>query len=363
MMKLIDRYVIGLYGRGAALFGAACIALYITVDFFDKVDNLFDHPSLEKFQAAGAYYFLQVPLILHYLLPSIALLAGMASVATLTRGAELATLQSSGLSVRRALAGTFLIAGLLTGFAFINQEIVLPAVAMPLEEATVALKQKPVDPDDDTRFYNPTVAHDKAGWVMQMGTIDTATGEVEGVTAIRRSKDRQTLLTARRGVYDNDAGGWYFYEGQIQTLSQASPEIVRVPFGPGGYFLLTEISPESILRSQEETLFLRRDEIHARAREHPGIASLRVQYYNRLAAPFSPLVLVAAGLPLCLRRRGQTLAAGIFLTIVTAGLFFFAQIFCTILGAQCLMTAQLAAFLPASLFLAWSAWAWAKVKT
>lgn len=362
-MRLLDLYVIRLYGKGLLVLGSACLALYITVDFFDKVDNIFQNPGPEKFAAAGTYYLLQIPLILHYMLPAIALLAGVATLATLARGAELVTLQSSGISPRRALAGTFLVAGLLSGFAFINQEMILPAVAVPLEEATETMKQKPLDPDEDTRFHNPIVAYDDQGWILQMGSIDTVTGEIENATAVRRAGRIRTIVTARRGIYDNSLGGWRFFEGQIQTLDETRPEITRTPLPPEGHLLLTPASPEIIFKSQEETLFLPRDELHARAQEHRGIASLRVQYYHRLAAPFSPLVLLAAGLPICLLKRTGTLAAGIFLTIVTAGLFFFTQISCAILGSQRLITAQLAAFLPAAIFLALAGWLWTKVKT
>ncbi len=362
-MRLLDLYVIRVYGKGLAVLGSACLALYVTVDFFDMVDNLFKDPSPGKFAAAGVYSLCQIPLILHYMLPAIALLAGVATIATLTRGAELLTLQSAGISPRRALGGTFLMAGLLSGFAFINQEMILPAVAAPLEESKEIIKQKPRDPDADTRFHNPVVATDDQGWVIQMGSIDTVTGEIERVTAMRRSGKARTVLTARRGTYENAVGAWRLFDGQVQTLDETRPEIMRSPFPPEGHLLVTPASPDTILESQEETLFLPRDELHARAKEHRGIASLRVQYYHRLAAPFSPLVLLAAGLPICLLRRTGTLAAGIFLTIVTAGLFFFTQISCAILGSQRLITAQLAAFLPAALFLALAGWAWSRIRT
>lgn len=362
-MRLVDRYVTRLYARGLLLLGAACVALYVTVDFFDKIDNLMENPNRGKFAAAGMYYLYQVPLILHSMLPAIALLAGVATVATLLRGAELATLQSAGLSTRRALWGAFLVAGVLCGFAFLNQEMILPAIASPLEEATETMKQRPRDEDEDTRFYNPTVIYDAQGWLFQAGSIDTLTGEIENLTAVRRSGSSQTFITARRGVYENRLGGWRLFDGRIQTLDENRPEIDRAELPPGGHLLVSEAGPDAILKSQEETLFLPRDELHARAREHRGIASLRVQYYHRLAAPFSPLVLLTAGLPLCLLKRTSTLAAGIFLTIVVAGLFFFTQITCAILGSQRLITAQLAAFLPSALFLAGGGWAWAKVKT
>lgn len=362
-MRLVDRYVTRLYGRGLLLLGAACVALYVTVDFFDKIDNLMDHPSREKFSAAGMYYLYQIPLILHSMLPAIALLAGVATVATLLRGSELATLQSAGLSTRRTLGGTFLAAGALCGLAFLNQEVILPAVAAPLEEATETMKQKPHDENEDSRFYNPIVTYDAHGWLLQVGSIDTVTGEVEHVTAIRRSGGAQTFVTARRGVYENRLGGWRLFGGRIQIIDDNRPDIARLEIPPEGHLLVSEAGPDSILKSQEETLFLPRDELHARAKEHRGIASLRVQYYHRLAAPFSPLVLLTAGLPLCLLKRTKTLAAGIFLTIVVAGLFFFCQIACAILGSQRLITAQLAAFLPSTLFLAGGGWAWTKVKT
>lgn len=361
-MKRLDRYVTGLFLRGFWIFGGACLGLYVTVDFFDKVDTLAEDPTLARCLAAGAYYVLQGPLILHYLLPSVALLSAVAAAAALARGAELTTLQSSGISIRRAFGSLFAWTLLLMGAAFVNQEWVLPAVSGPLQAAEEALKRKKraADPDD-ALFHNPPVGYDRAGWVLQAGSVDLRTNVLSAVTALRRNGEERTLLTAARAV--PEAGGWRLFDGQEQVFGGGRPGVVRTRFGREGYFLSTDMTPASILKAEENPLFMGRRALRARMREHKGIAALRVQYYNRLAAPLGPLVLVTAGLPAVLWRRQRSFTAGVFFTIVVAGLYFFAQVSCAILGSQRLLTPQAAAFLPAALFLAAGAWLWTRVRT
>lgn len=364
-MKRLDRYVAGLFLRGLALFGPACAALYVTVDFFEQIDRVVETFSMERLAAAARYYALQLPLIGHYLLPAVALLAAVAAVATLRASGELTAIQSSGISLRRLFATFHATGWLLAAFSFANQEWLLPAVSGPLREAEETFKKGPERREVVTRFPNPPVVHDRRGWFVQMGVYDASARAGERVTAIQREGDLRRILTAERATYDAARGAWRVESGRRQIWEPDRPEIRTEPFstGPEGIVWETEITPEQILGRRTEAALLPRSELRERIQEHRGIASLRVQYYQRLAAPLAAWLLPACGLPLFLAGRGASFAAGILFTILAAGLFFFLQVVCAVLGGQRVLTPQAAAFLPPAALAAAAALAWARVRT
>ena len=110
MITLLDRYLFGQFSKNLLLVGGSLIALYLLVDFFEKVDNF-----VEAGQSAGLalrYLLLKVPLIVVQLMPVCLLLAAVITLGLLNQHRELLALKAGGLSLRRIikpiLAATFL---------------------------------------------------------------------------------------------------------------------------------------------------------------------------------------------------------------------------------------------------------------
>lgn len=361
-MKRLDRYVAGLYLKGLAISAAACLALFATLDFFEKVDRILDRPLFEALGLATAYYTLHAPLFLHHLLPAVSLMGALAMVAVLSRSAELSTLHSSGISTLRAMRGVFFLAAALVAAAFVNQEWLLPSFSESLIESEEALRRAP-EKRDDARFFNPPAAVDREGRIFQIGAYDIAANRMEGVTAVLRRSGSVEIVRAAAADHDAAAGGWRFRDGHIQVLADDVAGVRHAPIGPEGRLVVTDIGPGDILQRRTEAALLSRAQLKDRMREHKGVAALRVQYYHRLSAPLSAAVLVLTGLPVFLWGHGRNLAAGVLLSIAITAAFFFSQMACSVLGSQRLISAQLAAFLPPAAFGALAAWFWSRVRT
>lgn len=99
MNTLLDRYLYGQFTKNLFLVGGSLIALYLLVDFFEKVDNF-----VEAGQNAGLalhYLLLKIPLIIVQLMPVCLLLAAVITLGLLNQHRELLALKAGGLSLRR----------------------------------------------------------------------------------------------------------------------------------------------------------------------------------------------------------------------------------------------------------------------
>lgn len=101
MITLLDRYLYGQFTKNLFLVGGSLIALYLLVDFFEKVDNF-----VEAGQRAGLalhYLLLKIPLIIVQLMPVCLLLAAVITLGVLNQQRELLALKAGGLSLRRII--------------------------------------------------------------------------------------------------------------------------------------------------------------------------------------------------------------------------------------------------------------------
>lgn len=101
MISLLDRYLYGQFLKNLLLVGGSLVALYLLVDFFEKVDNF-----AEAGQSAGRalhYLLLKIPLIVVQLMPVCLLLAAVITLGVLNHRRELLALKAGGLSLRRVV--------------------------------------------------------------------------------------------------------------------------------------------------------------------------------------------------------------------------------------------------------------------
>ncbi|NTV12935.1 MAG: YjgP/YjgQ family permease [Desulfobulbaceae bacterium] len=99
MTTLLDRYLYRQFTKNLLLVGGSLVALYVLVDFFEKVDNF-----AEAGQGAGRalhYLLLKIPLIVVQLMPVCLLLAAVITLGVLNHHRELLALKAGGLSLRR----------------------------------------------------------------------------------------------------------------------------------------------------------------------------------------------------------------------------------------------------------------------
>ena len=96
-MKLLDRYLLGQFIRYFFTVNVGFVAIYLLVDFFEKIDNF--SRAGKPFLLAMKFFLLNIPFIIDQIGPVLVLLSGVITLGILNHTRELNALkeqQSSG---------------------------------------------------------------------------------------------------------------------------------------------------------------------------------------------------------------------------------------------------------------------------
>lgn len=113
---LLNRYILRNFLRNLGLLLAALIALYMLIDFFEKIDNF-----LEKGKSTGLilkFFLLNIPFIVEQMSPVCVLLAGVITLGVLNHSNELVALKSCGIPLGKVVA-PIVVAGMLCMLVFL----------------------------------------------------------------------------------------------------------------------------------------------------------------------------------------------------------------------------------------------------
>jgi len=124
-MKLLDRYLMAEFAKNLLLVLGALIAIYLLVDFFERVDNFL--AAQKTIGLAVKYLLLKLPFIYMQLIPVCLLLAGIITLGVLNQHFEFMALMAGGLSVVRIIRPLLVAAALFTLLSAAVGQWLLPA--------------------------------------------------------------------------------------------------------------------------------------------------------------------------------------------------------------------------------------------
>lgn len=327
-MKLVDRYLIACFCKNLALVLGALLAIYLLIDFFERVDNFLAAelgPGL-----AVKYLLLKVPLIFEQLLPVGLLLAGIITLGMLNRHHELMALQAAGLNLRRIVRPLLLAAAafILLGLAA-SQWLLPPTMAEGNRIWYEQVRQEGAKGiERHGRFYY----RGRDGIYSFLPTPGDGDRLRDFSYLTRDDQYRlKELLSAAEAVWDGRS--WTLHQGQRQRVVGGEEELTVEPFSrlavelpetPADFFLppyaLSERSLSKLYRQATvEAATPRRDEA-------------RLELHRKLSYSMLGLPLLLTGIPILLamhRGRGRDLALAIpaaaFLAFITWGLWSIGQ--------------------------------------
>ncbi len=147
-LSIIQRYILGNFLRNTGLSLAILVMLFLTFEFFDRIDNILaDNGGLLQIVE---YFAMKIPLNLTLMLP-VAMMAGsLLTLGSLSKNSEITAMRASGMSIIFLLKPILLagvIASLLT--VVINESIVPSAQKRAREVYNLDIKKK-----DQTGTYS-----------------------------------------------------------------------------------------------------------------------------------------------------------------------------------------------------------------
>ncbi|MGB2906861.1 MAG: LptF/LptG family permease [Candidatus Aminicenantaceae bacterium] len=130
--SILDRYVIRKYLAIFALGFFSLMAVFIIIDFFERIADVYQHGMPLSFFLEFLWF--KFPQYMHYVLPVSALIATLLSLGILTKFNEITAMKACGVSLYRVALPVVLMAAVVSFFSFYLQENILPGTNRKAEE-------------------------------------------------------------------------------------------------------------------------------------------------------------------------------------------------------------------------------------
>lgn len=307
-MKLLDRYLLGQFFRYLLLILCSLIAVYLLIDFFERMDNFME--AGKPFNLAGKYFLCKIPKIYDLMVPVCLLLAGVTTLGMLNRNHEFVALKAAGISVSRIVTPLLMGAIMVTGLNIVINQWLLPPTSTAANRIFYeeVLNRIPTGIVRNGRIY-----HHGPDGVYSFKRPNPKRNHYLNFSYAAWGDDYQVkmLLNAKTAVWKD--GRWIFRNGQIKQLTADNKFSIEL-------FKRTELP----LRETPDTFFVPTyksdeysiSELYLRAveQEEYGERSGWMDFHKRISFIFLGLPLLMIGIPVLLavqERRGRDLALAI----------------------------------------------------
>jgi lipopolysaccharide export system permease protein len=337
-MDRIDRYILRQFVQTFFFAIIAFVAIYITVNLMENLDDFFDRNVSNDIIIK--YYIYRIPDIVQLVVPIAMLLASLFTIGRLDQSNELTAIRSSGRSMRR-LAVPLLSFGLIMSFVMVYfNGWVVPVTNKEYYaidrkylgrnliggQHNVFLRLSP-SLNLLMEYFDPTTGEARR---VSMERFDTAApvvvADISGRTAteLQQSSDTAHVIKITERVdattmrYDSVSKTWILLDGVARNFDDPNA-VVTTKFTerelPG-----LPVTPEELNLSQQNIYELTLAEHRSRIRQETlsgrDLTKFWIDYYSRIAFPFSALIVIFFGIPFSNAQR----KGGAAVTIAVTGL-------------------------------------------
>lgn len=387
MLKILDRQRYWSFFKAYLVSFISLVGLYVVIDAFTNLDEFLKITSGtgELFRHMGYYYLVKTSFFYDRLCGVITMMAAIFTVTWMQKNNELLAMLAAGVGTKRVIRPVIVSAVLVSAFAVLNQELIMPRISDDLQRT----------PDDDGK--RPVVAgsrYDVNEIQLQGRQGYRSHTTIDHFSALLPVSRFGALLAldARIARYIPDSatrsplrGGWLLWGAKLspsgskpdgQLLLEVPPELVGQlprhygypdPPPPGPImFLRSDISFTNITRSADWYQFATTTEL-VRAFADQGNRSertkLAVFLHGRMVRPLTSVILLLLSLPLVLGGEGRNMFVNLGLSLGTSAVFYGLTFLVNHLGGSNVIAPELAAWVPIIAFGAFAAGRWDNIRT
>lgn len=347
MGSILDRYLAQGFLR-IFVISLICIAsIYLVVDFFDRVSTFVD--SGASLGTILRYFVYKAPGSISRVIGFATLFSALFCLGMLTRTQEITAMRSNGISVQRIALPLLILSSLISVFAFLWNEALVPAFA---HQAQTILKTEIKNKQPKSLFGTADIWMRGEGSFINIDNFDSATSTLQGITVFLLNRDLSLrglveIPSARwtgRGWQANAITEWHFLpDGKVvnQKVDAVAPPIAETPE-----------DLKLLARDADEfTFFDLKKQIFDMKSKGIDTAPYEVDLQFKLAFPLiSPLMILIA-IPFALRRQmsgSMALSFGVAMLIGFG--YWVVSAFCISLGHNGALPPWAAAWIPNSIF-------------
>lgn len=359
-MKLINLFLLKHFLRILTLSIGAFIGIYLLIDFFEKVSDFIDH----KANAADylSYLLNSTPIILVQILPLAILMTVVLTLGGLGRTNETTAMRACGISLWKIVQPFMGLALLLSILLLFLNEFIVPLNAKALNQLLeVKLKGK-----QQLSLTRDEIWYRDSGRIIKITLANQTQQRLEGVTIF--NIDSNSVLRERfeapQMIYRD--GTWLAKQLEKRTFDPQSGDLLSTETDEN---VMLEIgrTPKDFAaeKNRNNELNFRQLWRMVKKLDEEGFDSTRhrVDMHNRLAAPFTCLIMAFLGVPFALQRgRNSNIALGIGLSLAIGVVFFILQSMVTAFGYSAALPPMVSAWTSNIVFLMLGVWMLLSVK-
>jgi lipopolysaccharide export system permease protein len=366
-MRLLDRYLLRelLIPLGYCLSGF--LIFWVSFDLLSELSG-FQEDGVEAIQIAW-YYLFKAPELLVTIIPIALLLALLYALTNHARHNELTAMRAAGVSLPR-LSLPYLAVGLaFSAVLFLLSEFWVPTGSEAAREIISRHGHSDPSPEDKAWHRNLHFRNSRDGRIWNIGAFNSATFQMQNAQVEWTLADRSQRLIAGSAARSNDC--WVFFDVQeITSIRGQDADLITTQTNRLTVCEFSE-TPEQIqseIKISRLNNFRTAKDVQLSIREildymrlHPDLnarddAFLHTKLQERLAAPWTCIVVVLIALPFAAQTSRRNAFAGVASSVFICFGFFVLLRFGLALGTGGYVPPWLGAWLPNTVFAAAGVW-------
>ena len=346
-MKLLDRYILKEFLRFLLITCFTFIALYLIVDFFEKI-RMFLSNQATALQMAS-FFLYSIPIIISLTLPAAILLSTLLTYSALNKFSEITAMKANGISLYRMALPALTVAAIVAVFLFFFTELVTPASIQRTEHIVKVEVQK----QKTLGFFKQNeIWYRGHHAIYNFKLFDVEQNILRGITINYLNPDftLKTRIDAKRAEWHGRQ--WVFFdllvtnfnENNAPSLEWSKEKIIPLPEQPDDFKIIQK-------DAEKMGYFELRRYVNKISAEGYDVSRYLVDLQGKIAFPFVCLILVIIGVSFSLRseRSGgvmQSIGIGIFIGFS----YWIVHAFCMSLGKSGILPIIVAAWASNVLF-------------
>lgn len=348
-MRLLDKYIIKEYVRFFAITLISLIALFLIVDFFEKIRMfLSNHASVIQM---ASYFLFSIPMIISLMLPAAVLLATLMTFSSLSKFSEIIAMKANGVSLYRISGPVVIFAAFIAVFLFYFSEVIAPASIQKAEHIIIAdiQKQKTFG-----SFKQNELWYRGEDAIYNFKMFDVTNNTLRGIVINYINPDftLQRRIDAQSAEWKN--GQWVFHN-LLQThfdntgtpvLEWSKEKALTLPEKPSDFKIMQK-------DAEKMGFFDLRRYVNKIQAEGYDATRYLVDLHGKIAFPFVTLILVLIGISFATRSERQGgIMQSVGIGIIIGFSYWIVHAFSMSLGRSGILPAILSAWVANIIFFA-----------
>jgi lipopolysaccharide export system permease protein len=359
-MKILNRFLLQHFIRILSLCVAAFIGIYLLIDFFEKVDDFIDyHATIGDY---FTYFANSIPVILIQILPLAILTTMVLTLGNLSRTNEITAMRACGISLWRIVKPLMTLALLLSFLLLLLNEFVIPWNAKQLN----ALLEFKLKGKAQVQLTRNEIWYRSNNKIINIAVAKPQKLRLQGITIFTFNEHQKIKKREDIDLAIFEHGGWQAKNLIERAFDPVSGDLLQMNRLKNIVVNLDRLAEDfSVQEDVNNELNFRQLRSIAQKLEQEGYDSTRqrVDMHNRIAAPFTCLIMGFLGVPFALQRgRNSNIALGIGLSLGIGVAYFIIQSLVTAFGYSNALPPLFAAWTANFIFLLMGIWLLLNVK-